>query len=61
MALLTKDNLEFYETEIFKNIEQSVIFKNKPNILSFFDDIFLLIGIGNKVEIYYYKNKILKS
>ena len=62
MALLTEDKLEFYETEIFKNIEKSVKFNNEPNILSVFDDNYLLIGIENKVEIYDYKNfKSIKS
>ena len=62
MAFLIKNKLEFYETKTFKIIEQSVKFKNKPTILSVFDENFLLIGIENKVEIYDYKNfKSIKS
>jgi hypothetical protein len=62
MALLSKDKLEFYEIEAFKTCEQSVKFNSEPEVLSVFDDNFLLIGIENKVEIFDYKNyKKVKS
>ena len=41
IALLTKDNLEFYEIKAFKTWEQSVKFNNKPKVLFIFDDNFL--------------------
>jgi hypothetical protein len=62
LALLTEDELEFYEIKEFKTCEQSVKFNGYPNTLSVFDDNFLLIGIEDKVEIYDYKNfKKVKS